>query len=113
MNNTAGYAVVVGSLCFSLLAGCSAAGAGKGSSAHGNNNNGQAGSSSSINPVGASGGALAVDPGQGQGNAPDARMPLCTTSCADFPAAPIFDGVDASVAAQTHSRIRTVPATWN
>ncbi|HEX7452137.1 MAG TPA: hypothetical protein VF294_07625, partial [Polyangiaceae bacterium] len=99
MNNTAVCAVVVGSLCFSLLPACSASGGGKGSSAHGTNN-GQAGSGSSIDPGGASGGGLAIDPGQVQADAPDARKPLCTTGCTDFPAAPIFDGVDASVATQ-------------
>src|SRR5450631_2943628 len=99
MNNTAVCAVVVGSLCFSLLPACSASGGGKGSPAHGTNN-GQAGSGSSIDPGGASGGGLAIDPGQVQADAPDARKPLCTTGCTDFPAAPILDGVDASVATQ-------------
>jgi hypothetical protein len=97
MNYSGLVAVVVGSLCLSLAQGCSAGGS-NGSSVHGSSN-GQGGATNiDINPGGATGGGLNV--GANGGDAADARKPLCTTGCTDLPSAPIFDGVDPSVASQ-------------
>ncbi len=101
MNKSALALGLLGSLCLSAL-GCSASGsgAGSGSAVHGNGgaSSSQGGAATNIDPGGSTAGGLAV--GTGQGDAPDARKPLCTTGCADLPKAPIFDGVEASVAAQ-------------
>ncbi|MEO8902500.1 MAG: hypothetical protein ABI488_10960, partial [Polyangiaceae bacterium] len=96
MNKPTLVAVLVGSLCLSALVGCSAGG-GTSSGVHGGGDgSSQGGSTTNINTDGTAGG-LAV--GTGEGDVTDARKPVCTTGCTDLPSAPIFDGVDPSVAA--------------
>lgn len=93
MTNSARFAFAWGSLCVSLVLGCSAGGK-PGSTVHGGAG---AGNSPGTNIDPGQGGGINTNPG---GDAADLRKPLCTSSCTDFPAAPIFDGVDPSVAAQ-------------
>ena len=99
MNKSALVCLLVGSLCVSGLLGCSASSGSGGSGVHRDSAGGgsQGGSASNIDTSGLAGG-LAISTGQGE--APDARQPSCTTACTDLPAAPIFDDVDPSVVSQ-------------
>jgi hypothetical protein len=99
MKKSTRIAYLIGSLCLSGALGCSAGSGGGSGVRPGAGGGGSQGGSSSTNidPGGLAGG-LAVNPGTG--DAADARTPLCTTGCTDFASAPIFDGVDPSVATQ-------------